>query len=151
MAMTARTLDIAEKTAQQLHSVGIDLSQNTVLKTDLLIEKKALESEDDAKYTKGILFVGESNNKGKVLAHFLRINKLSPKKIVFVDDKVKHVNNVGIALQELKIPYFGFRYGAVDDKVKQFNQVMADVVDKPTAELYLHGRLNNEKSKGNKR
>jgi hypothetical protein len=147
MALTARTLDVAGRTADQLKSVGIDFTAGELAAKQLRISKQALDSQDDALFTGGVLYVGESNNKGEVLVQFLKEKKLHAQRIVFVDDKVKHVKNMEIALAGLKIPYHGYRYGAVDEKVSRFNEAMSEVADKQKAELYLHGRFTDEAMK----
>jgi phosphoserine phosphatase len=122
MGLTSRTPSIADRTLAQLASVGVYLDRCTVHDKEL-----KLKGDEDARYTHGVLFVGESNDKGKVLVQFLRQIDRVPKKVVFVDDRHKHVANVEKAARELKIGYVGLRYGATDAKVKQFGADTADI------------------------
>ena len=122
IGLTARTLDVAATTLRQLASIDVDLSKGSIHKPDIEIRSKDL-----ARYTGGILFVGDRNVKGEVLTQFLKLIKHEPKRIVFVDDKLKHVQSVEAAMKELKIPYIGFRYGAADEKVKALNDDMKDL------------------------
>jgi osmoprotectant transport system permease protein len=122
MGLTARTPDIADRTLDQLAFVGMVLDRTTVHDKDL-----ELKADDVALYTRGVLFVGEHNDKGKVLAQFLRQTDRVPKKVVFVDDKPKHVTNVEKALRELNVGYTGLRYGMADAKVKEFEADTEDI------------------------
>lgn len=130
LGLTARTLDVADETLKQLKSVGIQLSNQPVYSSDLDIV-----SDDLARYTRGVLFVGDRNNKGKVLLEFLRRIGLTPARVIFVDDKMKHVKNVEVALQPLPVEYFGFRYGSTDKKVNSFN------ADAKELKLFFFGEL----------
>ena len=120
MALTARTSDILSVTRHQLASIGIKLENNTFYKGVIRISKKLLGSADEAKFDHGILSVGESNSKGMVFTQFLKKLKWTPKKIVYVDDREKHVKTMEAELSKLNIPYYGFRYGALDSEVKAF-------------------------------
>jgi hypothetical protein len=142
MALTARTLDIAERTIAQLKSIHIQFDGHSLQDKDLKIPASELGSKDDALFTRGVLFVGETNNKGKVLAHFLDQLHYHPEKIVFVDDKRKHVDAVEAALAKVGVPYIGFRYGALDKKVKAYNELMSEVTDELSADLLLEGVVN---------
>jgi hypothetical protein len=130
LGLTARSFEVAERTLLQLDSVGINFKQNGLRESDL-----EFKSDNTAKFTKGIIFVGENNDKGKVLVQFLKALKLKPKRVVFVDDKVKNVKNVEAALQKEKLPFLGFRYGATDAKVKAFKE------DSAKLKLFVLGEL----------
>jgi len=135
MALTARPLDLIAATAKQLKSVGVDFTQKPILGHDLEIR-----AEDTAKLAGGILFVGPKNNKGKVLIQFLQEIELTPKRIVFVDDKPKHVRNVEESLKSLPTTYLGFRYGAADKEVASFDAGIADV------QLRFFGRILDDRA-----
>jgi FMN phosphatase YigB (HAD superfamily) len=120
LALTARTFDIAETTAHQLRSVGIDFERHAVA-GDLEL---ALASP--AKLIRGVLYVGELNSKGEVLVEFLRRTGLAPKKIVFVDDKRKHVESVTAELKAVGIPVIAYRYGGADASVTAFRTRTAE-------------------------
>jgi len=130
MGLTARTLDIINKTFAQLESAGIDLNRSPVPSNTV-----EFQSDDVARYEKGILFVGESNDKGKALVQFLQQSRHLPAKIVFVDDKLRHVQNVERALSMVNVRFLSFRYGAADEKVRLFNQDTQDLA------LYASGIL----------
>lgn len=120
MGLTARTYDLSDITLKQLASVGIHLGQS--------VSSQNLEFKlvDTAHFVDGIVFQGEHNSKGEVFVEFLKRVNLRPKKVVFVDDKQKHVNSMEKALGEAKIKYVGFRYGATDERVQRFNKDFED-------------------------
>lgn len=141
LALTARSVEIAEKTSQQLASVNISFAGHSVLGEDLEIDKGTLQSEHGAFFRNGVMYVGEGNDKGQVLAYFLQKLHLNPKRVVYVDDKSHHVQAVDRALSALNIPCFCFRYGALDEKVKAYEQLMSEVTDRDSARLFLLGEL----------
>ena len=141
MALTARTLDIAELTATQLATAGLSLEGRLPGARATRIPRAELGAAEDALFAHGVLFVGESNDKGKVLSRFLQMSDLRPARVVFVDDKARHVKNVEAALSALGVPSVAFRYGGADARVEQFNAVMSEVRDAATARLFLNGVL----------
>lgn len=120
MALTARTSDILSVTIQQLASIGVHLEKNTIFSGVMKLSKKLLGTADTAFFNHGVLSVGESNSKGSVFTQFLKKLKFTPKKVVYIDDREKHVKTMEAELGKMKIPYFGFRYGALDQEVKDF-------------------------------
>lgn len=119
MALTARKLSLMERSLGQLEENGISLKEKT-----LSSESVSVKDADDALFQKGIFTVG-TNNKGKILVALFKKLNLTPKRIVFVDDKQKNVENVDAALTEAGIEIFAFRYGAADKKVKAFEPKLA--------------------------
>lgn len=122
MALTARPIDLADSTINQLKSIGIDFSQHSISNRTV-----SVPGENIAKFYKGALLVGPKNNKGTVLVKFLKMIKAKPVKIIFVDNKQHHVDNVEKALADLKIPYFGRRHGAADKKISAMNKQIVEV------------------------
>lgn len=122
--LTARPTDLADVSLDQLKSINIDLS-----KTSRLNPEQHIPADDKVSIKGGVVFVGPKNNKGMVLKKILELEGLNklPSKIIFVDDKLKHVTNVENALNELQVPYVGFRYGAADEKVKNFDSKITDI------------------------
>ncbi len=126
MALTARPIELARASRLQLKSVGVDLSHaHGFGNSDIEID-----GEHSSLFTQGVLLVGAKNNKGKVLVEFLKMQNYHPRSIVFVDDKEKHVLNVGDALKELNVAYTGFRYGAADKYVAGFDIRIAEIQHK---------------------
>jgi FMN phosphatase YigB (HAD superfamily) len=128
MGLTAREPEVATATLKQLASVGIDLARNTVTTNGVTFEMNAPATLKD-----GVLFIGENNSKGPALTNLLARLAIRPAKIVYADDKKKHVDSLERACGAAAIPYAGFRYGATDAKVNQFNHDTADLT------LFLDG------------
>ncbi len=122
MALTARPSDLIETTQKQLKSNGVDFTINPPYAKDL-----EFRDQVPAQFTKGVTYIGPKNVKGSALITFLKKIGLQPKKIVFVDDKVRHVKSVDASTSEAKIPSVCFRYGAADPIVKQFDPKIAGV------------------------
>ncbi|MBF0406318.1 MAG: DUF2608 domain-containing protein [Candidatus Riflebacteria bacterium] len=122
MGLTARKFADMDFTVKHLDSAGIHLGDSTIYDSEL-----ELTSDDSAKFSNGILYVGEKNNKAKVLDLFLKKIGKNVSKIVFVDDKEKHVTNLENVFGKSSVSFTGFRYGATDDRVKSFKQDMADL------------------------
>lgn len=117
LGLTARTREIADITLEQLYSLGIQFEGSVILDEEASFPRKDLGSREDAFFKKGILFIGEGNNKGTVLIHFLRRFSRHFEKIVLIDDKMRNVQKAEVALAKAGIPFIGFRYGALDEKV----------------------------------
>ncbi len=121
IALTARSLDLAHRTVQQIHSLGIDLSSN-------LPHECPIQYGDGkpALYIDGIIFVG-NHDKGEVLAHWLSQINYTPTKVIFIDDKLKNVTSVEKAMRAKHIPFIGIRYSHLDEYIQNIN---LDTIDK---------------------
>ncbi len=134
MGFTARTPSIAAITLEQLKSIGVEYAKYPIHSKEFEFKLAG----DTALYTKGMLFIGEGNDKGTALVQFLEEIKLTPKRIVFVDDKVKNVESVAKALAKQRLEFLCFRYAVTDAKVKQFEADTRDI------QLFFGGELSNE-------
>ena len=97
MGLTARDAFISAPTLRQLHDIGIDFTQ---------------------------IIYCNGGNKGEKLKIFLESCKLAstlPDHIVMFDDKLGHLKHVQAVLESFEIDFTGFRYGFLDEKVKQFD------------------------------
>lgn len=133
LALTARGVEDAPATFAQLKAIGIDLASSAVRKEDLA-------PEGAGRYSRGVYFVGDGPDKGKALLAFLKEIGLRPTRVVFVDDKPRHAGNVDAALTAAGIPCVSFRYGAADEKVRAFKEVMSEASDARSAAMLFHGR-----------
>lgn len=122
VGLTARSLELSGATRRQLLSVGIDFNKAAALQKSPALQ----ELKDNGEFDNGVLFAGK-NTKGEVLLEFLRITKLQPGKIIFVDNKRHHLENVEKALADMPTDYTGCRYGATDAKIAAFNKDIAAV------------------------
>ncbi len=114
-ALTARPLSLKHSTVRQLRSAGVGLKSPVAKYSD----------GDSVELFQGVLFVGPHNNKGVVLAKFFEGHKIRPSRLIFVDDKEKHVKNMDAVFTE--IPNVNFRYGAADATVKSFSSEIANL------------------------
>ncbi|KKQ49291.1 MAG: hypothetical protein US69_C0007G0040 [candidate division TM6 bacterium GW2011_GWF2_38_10] len=76
-------------------------------------------SKEDAFYKNGIMFCG-CNKKSEALIALLQHYKLTPKKIVFVDDRQHHVEDVHSALTAQSLNIIGLHYTHLADKINAF-------------------------------
>lgn len=132
LALTARGPEDARATFGQLRAIGVDLEASALSKEDLT-------TPDMGFYTRGVLFVGEGD-KGTSLVSLLKRLGLAPTRVVFVDDKPRHVKSVDDALTAAKIPCIAYRYGAADEKVRAFKEVMSEASDAKSAAMLFYGR-----------
>ncbi len=120
MGLTARYTEMAYPTHSQLRSIGIHMEKNTVYAYDWEIEGGYA-----SKFVEGIVFVGLRNDKGETLMRCLDQLGFKPKKIVFIDDKLKNVLSVQKAVEARGIPFTGVRYGYLDESVQDFDPAQA--------------------------
>lgn len=113
IGLTTRGSDLAFSSIKQLDSLNVDLSQTSPYNQKLFFENGII-------YKKGILFA-DGKNKGEVLNCFFKKVGFFPKSIVFFDDKLKHVLEVENFCKSNNIKFMGYRYGFLDEKVKNFN------------------------------
>lgn len=109
MGLTHRQPSVADSTVRQVGSLGFDFLTTAPFKECLTIP-----SETPTLYLQGILFVGDYNKKIDIFEPFLSIIKKSPKKIVFIDDKRKNVEELE-ALTKYGIDYLGVHYTAIEE------------------------------------
>ena len=121
MALTTRTLFVAERTLKQLEDIGIAFLISDVSQDDLV-----LPMPHPCFYKNSILF-GGNNDKGEVLKAFFHWMNYYPEKVVFVDDKMKYLESVEKALQSYNITFVGIRYSGCDERVKNFDPIQAEV------------------------
>ncbi len=76
-------------------------------------------TKEKAVYQEGILYCG-NNDKGEALTTLLKHLNLKPAKIIFIDDKEKHVTSVERAAKSLNIPFIGLRYTYLDKKINLY-------------------------------
>jgi len=122
MAMTSRPVELQDTTRAQLKGLGIRFSMVTPAGSSFDTKVDGGTSA----YRDGIYFLGAHKNKGHGLVAFLEKTQLKPKRIVFVDDKVRHVTSVNASLKDSGIEHEELRYGAADAKVKAFRMDVAD-------------------------
>lgn len=124
MALTARSFNMLDVSVKQLDSIGIRLHGlgGDEVGEDLILAKELLGGREEARFSRGVLAVGESNVKATALQVFLRHHhqqRTGIRKIVFVDDKHYHCEAMDqITLDDVVIE--SYRYGKLDERVSKF-------------------------------
>ena len=120
MGLTHRQPSIADSTIRQVNSLGLSFSNSVPVKDSLVVP-----SETPTVYDQGILFTGEYNKKGEIFVRFLSMTDQQPKRIVFIDDKRGHVEDVEKAVSDLGIEYIGVHYTAIEYAEKVYDPEIA--------------------------
>jgi hypothetical protein len=115
MALTSRSFTILDRTIEMLHHMDIDFSRSA-----LHAEPIDLTLRDVGHYRNGVISCGQ-NDKGELLVKFFGIIGYQPKKVIFVDDKLKYVEQVDRAMEKAGIPCISIRYSHLDAKVANYN------------------------------
>ena len=120
IGLTKRDPSLSDITWKQISSLNIDFSSTSHVKEDHVFEEAG-----GTLYKNGVIFVGQGMNKGPALLAFLKkLNKM-PKRIVVIDDKLSHIENIASVVEPLGIDFIGIRYGKADEKVKAFDPKIA--------------------------
>lgn len=133
MGLTHRQPAVAESTIRQVRSLDFDFTKTAPARAAFVVPAKT-----PTEYTEGILFVGDYNKKVDVFEPFLEMIRKSPKKVVFIDDKRKNVEELE-QLAKRGIEYVGIHYRAIDCVEPVYNPEIAAIQYK-----YLHQILSNE-------
>lgn len=120
LGLTARPLNIVDRTVAQVKAIGAHLTGFNARKLDLEFGNGTLA------YKGGVLFVGAHNDKGLILKQLLKANHLTMfKRIVYIDDKAHHTQAMEDAFAGSVIEIKAIRYGATDSIVKNYDPVLA--------------------------
>lgn len=103
-------------TVSQLQSVGIQLDGHPSFSPIL----------DAPEYYQGIFFV-DLDFKGDYVKRLFSYGKALPAKVVFFDDKLKHVESVADALKTLGLSGVCYWYAATDKKDREFDPLIANI------------------------
>lgn len=96
-----------------LRCLGIDFSESTPYKAPLMFDNLASYRGYYSNYLNGILFVnGTVVSKGDAFLSFIEKTKLSPERIIFIDDREDNLKSLEAAIQKLDRPieYHGLHY-----------------------------------------
>jgi len=121
MGLTHRQPSVAQATLKQAESLGVQFSKSAVWKEDF-----SPNAAFPALFSNGILFVNDNNCKGEVFSSFLAHIQKNPKKVLFVDDKMKNVSDLGEALEAMDIEYTGIHYTAITESDPVYSRELAD-------------------------
>lgn len=121
MGLTHRQPSLVESTLRQLRSLEWTFQPTAPFKDSLVVP-----SSTPTMYQEGVLFTGEYNKKGEIFVRFLSLIRQKPKKILFVDDKRSHVEDVEKAVVAQGILYLGVHYRATEHVAKVYDPVIAE-------------------------
>ena len=123
MALTNRSITVSDRTISELLKYNIDLKITCPCKN-----KFDFPIKYNSRFDNGIIFAA-SNDKGTALFTFFDKVKYTPKKVIFIDDKMKYVTSVEKAAKNRNIEYVGIRYSLQDELKKKFNfdQIEKDI------------------------
>ncbi len=122
IGLTKRSPALSERTLEQIAPLHIDFSKTSLVEGDLVF--KELKG---TLFKNGIIFTGNGIDKGPALNAYLKKLKKLPNRIVVIDDKLSHIENIEAAVEKLGIDFVGIRYGGADEKVKSFNPKIAQL------------------------
>jgi Protein of unknown function (DUF2608). len=120
LAITSRSKHIAARTITQLENIGIDFSKGCPCKDDF-----ELGVTWAGKYSHGVIFNG-NNDKGEMLFHFFYKTGIVPQKVIFVDDKQKHVDSVAAQATKNNVAFIGIRFSGSDTRKNNFSAQQAE-------------------------
>lgn len=123
LGLTARCPQEADYTIEQLSSIGIYLGKSNLQ----LNFESCIKEEKKPCYTQGILFCTPFQKKSYALFQFLDANKINPESIIFVDDKLSHLEDLSRACIARGISFTGIRFSGADDDVRTFNHEISDI------------------------
>lgn len=121
MGLTHRQPSVAQSTVRQVASLGFDFVKTAPSKDSFVVP-----ATSPTLYLQGILFVSDYNKKGDVFLPFLSMIKQSPKKVVFIDDKRKNVEELEQALSKCGIEYVGVYYTAIEHAEPVYSREVAE-------------------------
>jgi hypothetical protein len=121
MGLTTQGLALATRTHQQLQQNGLIIQKTTPMKNDcyLLIDSHGVL------YRNGILFTS-GMPKGKSLFALFDEMDFHPTRIVFVNDKKSHLQDVEEEAEEQGVEFLGLRYSYSDQKKARFSPDVAE-------------------------
>lgn len=134
MGVTHREPFLASETLRQVYSLGIDFLKSTPSTNSF-----EFFQNERALYWEGILFVDTFNEKGEIFRSLLKVLGSKPKKIVFLDDKKKNVEELAEAAV---IEAIGVYYTAIEQKPKIYSPDLARMQLN-----YFDGIISNEQIK----
>lgn len=123
MCLTARMPQELSCTLKQLDSIEVNIQA-----TAPVVEFTEITTLNrTAFYSHGILFATPLNKKSEVLIAFAKKNKLPYKRVIFVDDKLHHLEDVKEALVQEGIDCVAIRFSGADERVRQFDPIEAEL------------------------
>ena len=121
MGLTHRQPSLADSTIAQLGSLDFSFQPTAPFKNTFVVP-----SPTRTIYKEGVLFTGEYNKKGEIFIRFLSLIGQKPKKMIFIDDKRSHVEDVERAATEQGIECIGVHFRAIEYAEKVYYPEVAE-------------------------
>jgi uncharacterized protein DUF2608 len=121
IGLTTQGLALATRTVQQLNSLGIDLSLTAPISDDVFFM-----NQRGVLFRKGIMFTSGTPKGEALLKLFDQINYY-PKRIVFINDKATHLQDVEQSIISKGYDFIGLRYAIGDERVANFRSDITDI------------------------
>ncbi|MFH0898372.1 MAG: DUF2608 domain-containing protein [bacterium] len=109
---------------EKLRDVGIDFS-SSFEQQEIPLTNLTSQANRHPLFYRGIVMTDDFP-KGEVLAEFLDVTKLEPKKVIFIDDRIHYVQSVHNEMQKRGIDFKGYVYRAIDALPQVFDQKILD-------------------------
>jgi hypothetical protein len=120
MGLTTQGLALATRTVVQLKSLSIDLSKTA----PSYLDHYYMNGRNGVLYRQGILFTS-GTDKGEALIKFFDTTGYYPKRVVFINDKQAHLEDVEKSMVQKNIAFTGLRYSYSDPRVENFCEEIA--------------------------
>ena len=121
LGLTARYPIEVGSTKRQLNSLGIDL-RTSYYPEDFSI----LSSSHPSVYDEGVIYCG-CNKKSAALVAFLLKANYFPKRILFIDDRLCHVQDLEKVMTDMGIEFIGIRFSGADARSNAFDSSIAEL------------------------
>lgn len=118
LCLTARSHFIAEQTLKQLVENGFSFQRRSIAPFSFNVSSPVI-------YKDGVIFVS-SQCKGAMAVKFIEKFEYKPKMVIFIDDKLRHVEKMACAMEALGIEFHGFRYSYCDKHIDAFDPEYAE-------------------------
>lgn len=122
MGLTSRDFSLATRTRTQLREHHIDLSHSAPCPKD---HYTCIDGHG-VLYRHGILYTS-GRCKGEALFKICEQMGFTPKRILFINDKLSHLQDIEKSAQEKGVEFIGLRYGYTDPRKAAFRPEIADV------------------------
>ncbi len=138
-------------TERLLRKIDINFSH-----TQLIPELAQLPVMFNDYFHEGIIYAGNTNEKGQLLREIFEKTGYFPSKVVFVDDKADSLKEVETTLQSLNIPFVGYVYSRTAQDHASFDPQIANIQldwllrnstvlsDQEAEQIKLKGEVNPE-------
>lgn len=112
IVLTARSYPLVQLTLSFLEKLGLNFLDNG-------FDEEFVFDKVPGKYTKGVFFCGAGNKGESLIELFKRINYW-PKRVVFIDDKMKNVCALENSLKEYDVEFIGMHYTYLQEAANNF-------------------------------